>query len=237
MMLVRPLCSTSTLILSQSTGPFAIGSRRWLSANAAREDAGGKGAAAPNWAGLPQPVSKQQTLLFNSLTKKKEPLPPLPQAEPLTWYTCGPTVYDHAHIGHARAYVGLDIVRRVLMQQGYCIFQVMGMTDIDDKIISKAKEQGLPGVQGVAQVSRHFEHEFLCDMATLNVLPPDAITRVTDFVPDIVQFVCDLEAKGFVYRGARTGSLWFDTVAYGSRYGALEPSRGFGSRCALIRIW
>ena len=56
-------------------------------------------------------------------------------------------------------------------------------------------------------------------MAAMNVLPPDAITRVTDYLPDIVQFVSDLEAKGFAYRGARSGSLWFDTVAYGARYG------------------
>lgn len=76
------------------------------------------------------------TMLFNSLTKAKEPVP---RGAPLTWYTCGPTVYDHAHIGHARAYVALDIVRRVLLQQGHCVFQVMGMTDIDDKIIAKAK--------------------------------------------------------------------------------------------------
>ena len=84
---------------------------------------------------LPESGSRQRVKLFNSLTKAKEPLP---RGKPLTWYTCGPTVYDHAHIGHARAYVALDIVRRVLVQQGYCVFQVMGMTDIDDKIIAKA---------------------------------------------------------------------------------------------------
>jgi cysteinyl-tRNA synthetase len=77
-----------------------------------------------------------------------------------------------------------------------------------------AQEQGLLGVEGAAQVSRRFEHEFLRDMAAMNVLPPDAITRVTDYLPDIVQFVSDLEAKGFAYRGARTGSLWHNAQKF-----------------------
>ena len=93
------------------------------------------------------------------------------------------------------------------------------------------QEQGLPGVEGAATVARRYEHEFLRDMAAMNVLPPDAITRVTDYLPDIVQFVCDLEVKGFAYRGNRSGTIWFDTMAYGPRYGALEPSRGFAA-CA-----
>ena len=68
---------------------------------------------------------------------------------------------------------------------------------------------------GAAQVSRRFEHDFLLDMAALSVLPPDTITRVTDYLPDIVQFVSDLESKGFAYRGTRTGTIWFDTVSAG----------------------
>ena len=188
-------------------------------------NAAGAGVATESPSFLREAGARQPVKLHNSLTKAKEPLP---RGQPLTWYTCGPTVYDHAHIGHARAYVALDIVRRVLVQQGYCVFQVMGMTDIDDKIIAKAAEQGLSGVAGAAMVARRFEAEFLRDMAAMHVLPPDAITRVTDYLPEIVQFVRDLEAKGFAYRGAKSGTLWFDTVAYGSRYGVLEPSRGFG---------
>ena len=99
--------------------------RRRMTSGATGQSGGGGGGGA-----------ERGTMLFNSLTRAKEPVP---RGAPLTWYTCGPTVYDHAHIGHARAYVALDIVRRVLVQQGYCVFQVMGMTDIDDKIIAKAK--------------------------------------------------------------------------------------------------
>ena len=212
------LAGTSALRWSTCIAPRQQG--RWLSSSTS---AGGD--ESTGGAFLPHAGTRQQTILYNSLTKTKEPLP---RGQTLTWYTCGPTVYDHAHIGHARAYVALDIVRRVLTQQGYSVFQVMGMTDIDDKIIAKAKERGLSGVQGVAEVSRQFEYEFLRDMAAMNVQPPDTITRVTDYLPEIVQFVGELESKGFAYRGAKTGSLWFDTVAYGSRYGALEPSRGFG---------
>ena len=105
--------------------------RRWLSSSTSAGCDEGKS----DGAFLPHAGTRQRTMLFNSLTKTKEPLP---RGQPLTWYTCGPTVYDHAHIGHARAYVALDIVRRVLTQQGYCAFQVMGMTDIDDKIVARA---------------------------------------------------------------------------------------------------
>ena len=107
-------------------------------------------------------------MLFNSLTKTKEPLP---RGKPLTWYTCGPTVYDHAHIGHARAYVALDIVRRVLVHQGYCVFQVMGMTDIDDKIIAKAKVSFR--LQG-ALILQHANHVrcylVVCGVGSLTVI-------------------------------------------------------------------
>ena len=108
-------------------------------------NAAGAGVAPESPSFLPEAGARQPVKLHNSLTKAKEPLP---RGQPLTWYTCGPTVYDHAHIGHARAYVALDIVRRVLVQQGYCVFQVMGMTDIDDKIIGGV-ERNLPAVADI----------------------------------------------------------------------------------------
>jgi len=145
----------------------------------------------------------------------------------LTWYTCGPTVYDHSHVGHARAYVALDIVRRVLNRKGYSVFQVMGVTDIDDKIIAKSKQEGGSGKEGAAAIASTYEQGFFNDMAELDVLPPDAITRVTDFLPDIISFIRGLQDKGFAYVGEQSNTVWFDTKAYGPRYGALEPSRGF----------
>jgi cysteinyl-tRNA synthetase len=103
----------------------------------------------------------------------------------------------------------------------------MGVTDVDDKIIAKSKSEGLKGKEGAASIARTYEHGFFKDMAKLNVLPPDAVTRVTDFLPDIIDFIRQLQAKGFAYKGGESGTMWFDVKAYGPRYGALEPSRGF----------
>uniref|UniRef100_A0A7S0I3B7 cysteine--tRNA ligase n=1 Tax=Hanusia phi TaxID=3032 RepID=A0A7S0I3B7_9CRYP len=160
--------------------------------------------------------------LMNSLNGIKQDLP---RGKTLTWYTCGPTVYDHSHVGHARAYVALDIVRRVLLKHGYSIFQVMGMTDVDDKIIAKSKSENLAGVEGSMIIARRFEQAFFNDMQSMNILPPDAITRVSEHIPEIVKFIQDLRDKGYAYEGKKSSTIWFDTAAYGSRYGVFEPLR------------
>jgi cysteinyl-tRNA synthetase len=75
------------------------------------------------------------------------------------------------------------------LKQECFLFQVMGITDIDDKIIARAAVDGRTDVEGTAAIARRFESEFFRDMATLGVLPPDAVTRVTEFLPDIIRFV------------------------------------------------
>jgi len=101
------------------------------------------------------------------------------------WYTCGPTVYDHSHIGHARTYVTNDVLQRVLRYLGYNVFTVMNVTDIDDKIIKKSNECGM----NFREVSAKFTEDFFNDMETLGVLKPNIVTYVSDYVDEIIQFI------------------------------------------------
>jgi cysteinyl-tRNA synthetase len=125
-------------------------------------------------------------------------------------YCCGPTVYDAAHVGHARAYVTTDIVRRVVEDWlRVPVRFVLGLTDVDDKIIDRAASTGVsPGA-----LARRFEAEFVEDMCRLNVRAPSAMSRVTDHVPQIVAFVERLVARGHAYR-AGDGSVYFDHTTF-----------------------
>lgn len=101
-------------------------------------------------------------------------------------YVCGPTVYDYSHLGHARTYVTFDIIRRILQDYFHEDIEVqMNITDIDDKIIQKSKDEGVD----CKEIAKKFEKEFWKDMESLNVIPPDYITRVTDYITNIREFV------------------------------------------------
>ncbi|KAM8814082.1 cysteine--tRNA ligase, cytoplasmic [Rhynchonycteris naso] len=267
--------------------------------------------------------------LYNSLTRSKDVF--IPQhGRRVTWYCCGPTVYDASHMGHARSYISFDILRRVL--QGYFKFDVfycMNITDIDDKIIRRArqnhlfeqyrekqpsaaqllddvhsalqpfsvklsqttdpdKKQMLERLQQAVQLAaepleravqselsaedlhrcaqvlleeakdllsdwldstlgsevtdnsifsklpKFWEEEFHKDMEALNVLPPDVLTRVSEYVPEIVNFVQKIVDNGYGY--ASNGSVYFDTVKFASSeshsYGKLVPE-AVGDQSAL----
>ncbi|OQR88857.1 cysteinyl-tRNA synthetase [Achlya hypogyna] len=154
---------------------------------------------------------------LNSLSGKMDPLPL--GSRPLKWYVCGPTVYDSAHLGHARSYVSQDILRRVLTTYfRQDINLVMGMTDVDDKIIATALREG----RSMEAVARQHEAAFLSDLAALNVLRASAITRVSEHIPEILAYITTLERNGFAYR--TTDGVYFDTVALGDDYGKLAPN-------------
>lgn len=141
----------------------------------------------------------------------------------ITWYSCGPTVYDESHMGHARTYVSFDIMRRIITDYfGYNVLQVMNITDIDDKIIRKALEEK----KEFTEISRKFETEFLDDMRRLNVALPDSITRVSEYVDEIVAFIEKIIANGFAYESQ--GSVYFNVREYsqteGHTYAKLEPT-------------
>uniref|UniRef100_A0A8C8FY23 Probable cysteine--tRNA ligase, mitochondrial n=1 Tax=Oncorhynchus tshawytscha TaxID=74940 RepID=A0A8C8FY23_ONCTS len=153
---------------------------------------------------------------YNSLTKQKEPLI-LAQEGIATWYSCGPTVYDHAHLGHACSYVRFDIIQRVLSRVfGINVIHVMVITDIDDKIIRRALEKSVsPTV-----LARMYEEEFKNDMLALKVLPPAVYLRVTENIPQIVAFIEGIIRNEHAY-ATKQGDVYFDIGSIGDRYGKL----------------
>jgi len=276
------------------------------------------------------PVNTTDTKLelFNSLTRKKEVF--VPQAgKNVTWYNCGPTVYDASHMGHARTYLSFDILRRVLTNYfGYDVFFVMNITDIDDKIIkrarqnhlykqylaenhsldkvledcnvvlqhfaevvkattdpdkknmqerlfeklkaavanietavksgnekeiSKMKEELLRDAKDLlsdwldtklgstvtenkifSELPRYWEEEYHKDMEALNVLPADCLTRVSEYVPEIVEFIQKIITREYAYES--NGSVYFDVARFDSspchHYAKLVPE-AFGDSKAL----
>eukprot|EP01048_Picozoa_sp_COSAG05_P017815 COSAG05_NODE_2498_length_2979_cov_29.040286_3_plen_219_part_00 len=137
--------------------------------------------------------------LRNSLSGSVDPLV-VPATRALTWYSCGPTVYDAAHLGHARNYICLDILHRVLTDHyGVAVATAVNVTDIDDKIIARAAEQGIDA----GQLSRYWEAQFKHDMLRLGVRPPAAWLRVTDHMDLIIDFIQDLVESGYAYSTER----------------------------------
>ena len=141
----------------------------------------------------------------------------------VTWYSCGPTVYDESHMGHARTYVSFDILKRIMTDYfGYNVKLVMNITDIDDKIIRKSLEEKI----SFEELSRRYETEFFDDMRRLNVSLPESITRVSEFVPEIVAFIQKIIENGYAYES--NGSVYFDVKKYSNEpnhtYAKLEPT-------------
>ncbi|GMT23913.1 hypothetical protein PFISCL1PPCAC_15210, partial [Pristionchus fissidentatus] len=277
----------------------------------------------PEWTVPVNSSSPKQLFLYNSLTRKKELFEPN-NGKVVKWYICGPTVYDSAHMGHARAYLSFDILRRVMQDYfGYHVEYIMNITDVDDKIIKRARQRHLltsyfgdekddmevskvikdvmnalahfkikfeaetdgdkklmlekmmtkVGIHLVDielfeitrkseyvylvegnvlneardvlsdwldsekgesvnehavfdQLAKTYENEFFSDMARLNVLPPDVLTRVSEYVPEVVTFVEKIISNGYAY-ATSDGSVYFDTAAFSSNpthfYAKLVP--------------
>ncbi|XP_067116391.1 cysteine--tRNA ligase, mitochondrial isoform X2 [Osmerus mordax] len=156
---------------------------------------------------------------YNSLTKQKEPLV-LAQEGIATWYSCGPTVYDHAHLGHACSYVRFDILQRILSKVfGITVIHAMVITDIDDKIIRRSLEENIsPTV-----LARIYEEDFKNDMLALKVTPPAVYLRVTENVPQIVAYIEQIIQNGHAY-STKQGNVYFDIQSIRDRYGKLTGS-------------
>ena len=131
-------------------------------------------------------------------------------------YCCGPTVYDMSHIGHARAALAPDIMVRVLRQLGYRVKYVRNVTDIDDKVIARASEQGLDA----GAVAARFTDEYHADMERLNMLVPDVEPRVSDHLSQIVDLIGQLVDQGLAY-AASDGSVYYRVTRFES-YGKLS---------------
>ncbi|KAM9820865.1 putative cysteine--tRNA ligase, mitochondrial [Neosynchiropus ocellatus] len=157
--------------------------------------------------------------IHNSLTKQKEALI-LAREGVATWYSCGPTVYDHSHLGHACSYVRFDVVQRILTRLlGITVIHAMVITDIDDKIIKRSLEENIsPTI-----LARFYEDEFKKDMMSLKVNPPAVYLRVTENVPQIVRFIERIIRNGHAYP-TEEGDVYFDIGSIGNRYGRFVAS-------------
>ena len=156
--------------------------------------------------------------IHNSLTGRKEPFTPLEPGK-VRMYVCGMTVYDYCHLGHARMLIVFDVVRRHLVASGYDVTFVRNITDIDDKIIQRARENGEP----MRALTDRFIRAYHEDCAALGVQRADEEPRATEFVAQIVEMVQTLVDKGYAYV-AGNGDVYY-TVAKFAPYGRLSGKR------------
>ncbi|MDA4118286.1 MAG: cysteine--tRNA ligase [Thaumarchaeota archaeon] len=165
--------------------------------------------------------------LFNSLGRRVSPFKPLADKR-VTMYTCGPTVYNYAHIGNFRTFVFEDVLRRYLTYKGYKVDQVMNITDVEDRIIEGIKRTG----KDLDELTDFFTDAFMEDLATLNVQRAEHYPRATDHIDEIVAAIESLTKKGFAYK-AEDGSVYFSIEkfpGYGRLSGVKPGERGKGAR-------
>src|ERR1041385_3347632 len=152
--------------------------------------------------------------LHNTLSGKTEPFVPITAGE-VKMYTCGPTVYDYAHIGNFRTFVFQDILRRYLKQRGLKLNHVMNLTDVDDRIIVNAAAAKV----GIRDYTEKFVQAFFADCEALSIEAPEHWIRATDHIPEMVKLVEDLQRKSFTY--SSDGSIYY-RIAKFPEYGKLS---------------
>jgi cysteinyl-tRNA synthetase len=155
--------------------------------------------------------------LYNTLTRRKEEFRPVnpPQVK---FYVCGPTVYDYIHLGNARVFIVFDVIRRYLQHRGYRVMLVQNYTDIDDKMIQRAAEQGFT----VPELAERFIDAYEADVRALKVKPADIQPRATGHIPQIIALIGRLVEKRAAYPSG--GDVYFDTAGY-ENYGALSHQK------------
>ncbi|WFD10367.1 cysteine--tRNA ligase [Tepidibacter hydrothermalis] len=152
--------------------------------------------------------------LYNTLTRKKEEFIPLEEGK-VKMYSCGPTVYNYFHIGNARPFIIFDTLRRYLEYRGYDVTYIQNFTDVDDKIINKANEEGITPLE----VADKYIKEYFIDADGLGIKRASVHPRVTDNIEQIIEFVKELEDKGYAY--SVDGDVYFDTKKFDG-YGKLS---------------
>lgn len=152
--------------------------------------------------------------IYNTLTRRKERFVPRHDRH-VQMFVCGPTVYDLSHVGHAKTFVQFDIVARYLRFCGYSVEHVQNITDVDDKIIARANEVGVPA----HDLARRFERAFIDDMRALHIDSVDTYARAHDFVSQIVDQVQRLIRKGCAYE---LDDGWYFDLSTFSGYGKLS---------------
>ena len=153
--------------------------------------------------------------LYNTLTRSVEPFAPA-DGKTVRIYSCGPTVYNPAHLGNFRTFLFVDLLRRALRLHGWRVHQVMNLTDVDDKIIRRAAEQG----KTISEVTEPVAEIFFQDRDYLRIEPAEEYPKATDYIPQMVALVARLIEKGIAYK-AEDGSVYFAIDRFPS-YGRLS---------------
>ena len=178
--------------------------------------------------------------LTNTLTRSKDTFEPL-KAGVVRLYTCGPTVYDFAHIGNLRTYIFEDVLRRTLESAGYQVKHVMNITDVghlvsdadegDDKLEKGARREG----KTVWEVAQYYTNAFKADIAQLNILPAHELVKATDYVDQQLELIQVLEAKGYAYQTKQ--AIYFDVTKaqdYGKLSGQKLEDKEVGARDEVV---
>ncbi|HBX49175.1 MAG TPA: cysteine--tRNA ligase, partial [Clostridiaceae bacterium] len=152
--------------------------------------------------------------IYNTLTRKKEEFVPITEGE-VKMYVCGPTVYNFFHIGNARTFVVFDTVRRYFEYRGYKVRFIQNFTDIDDKMIKKANEEGVT----VKDIADRYIKEYYTDADKLNLKRATVNPRATEHMDEIISFIKDLVDKGYAYEV--DGDVYFETRKF-KGYGKLS---------------
>lgn len=167
--------------------------------------------------------------IFDSLSQKKVLLKK-PRKGTVNFFVCGPTVYDYAHIGHARTYVFFDAFVKYLRSTGIKVFYLQNITDIDDKIITRAKKKKKSPIS----LAREFEKQYLSDIKKLKINSVSKYARATKFIPQIIKQIAQLVNKGYAYKIENDG-YYFDVSAF-SDYGKLSKRTNEQAEDAISRI-
>eukprot|EP00601_Ochromonadales_sp_CCMP2298_P016515 CAMPEP_0173221574 /NCGR_PEP_ID=MMETSP1142-20121109/2794_1 /TAXON_ID=483371 /ORGANISM="non described non described, Strain CCMP2298" /LENGTH=143 /DNA_ID=CAMNT_0014149615 /DNA_START=103 /DNA_END=530 /DNA_ORIENTATION=+ len=141
-------------------------------------------------------------MIYNTLTRKKEKFESIEENK-VSFYSCGPTVYDYAHVGNFRAFLMYDVVKRWLQYRGYQVDHVCNLTDVDDKIIIKM----LAEQKSLRQVTEKYTKAFFDDLDVLNIIRARAYPKATEYIDEIESMVQALVEKGHAY--VQNGSVYF----------------------------
>lgn len=152
---------------------------------------------------------------YNTLSRKVEAVKPL-KGKQLKIYTCGPTVYDYAHIGNLRTYTLQDMLRRYLKFKGFKVFQVMNLTDVDDKTIKGARKSGIP----LKQYTEKYTKAFLEDIKELNIEKPEVLVPATKTIKEMISLIKKLLKKKLAYKG-EDASIYYSVKKF-KKYGKLS---------------
>jgi len=151
---------------------------------------------------------------YNTINRKKVEFEPITPGT-VKLYTCGPTVYDTAHIGNFRTFLFEDLLKRFLIFKGYEVYHVMNITDVDDKTIKRANTEGMT----INELTLRYTKEFMNDIKSLKILPADQYPRATDHIAEMIQMIQTLEESGYAYE-TKDHSVYFRLDSYDS-YGQL----------------